>query len=131
MEGTNLYIADTGNNTIRKIAIATGAVTTMAGSALAMMGSADGIVTGASFNQPAGITTDGTNLYVADTANHTIRKIVVATSDVTTIAGLPLSSGNVNATGSDARFNSPGAITTDGQSLYIADTNNQEVRRIQ
>lgn len=131
MDGTNLYIADTGNNAIRKIAIATGAVTTMAGSALAMMGSADGIGTGASFNQPAGITTDGTNLYVADTANHTIRKIVVATSDVTTIAGLPLSSGNVNATGSDARFNSPGAITTDGQSLYIADTNNQEVRRIQ
>ena len=130
-DGTNLYIADTGNNAIRKIVIATGAVTTLAGSALAMMGSADGIGTAASFTQPVGITTDGTNLYVADTANHTIRKIAMATSAVTTLAGSPLSSGNVNATGSAARFNNPSAITTDGKILYIADTNNQEIRKVQ
>ena len=58
------------------------AVTTVAGTV--DNGSANGTGTSASFNYPSGITTDGTNLYVADSSNHMIRKIVISTGAVTT-----------------------------------------------
>jgi len=67
-------VADTSNSTIRKVVIATGVVTTLAGSA-GIKGSTDGTGTSAWFYYPDGITTDGTNLYVTDTYNFTIRKI--------------------------------------------------------
>ena len=93
-DGMNLYVCDTYNNTIRKIVIATGAVTTLAGTAgggpfdsMGSIGAADGLGAAASFNMPEGITTDGTNLYVTDSGNDTIRKIVIATGAVTTLAG--------------------------------------------
>jgi sugar lactone lactonase YvrE len=127
-DGTNLYVADTFNHTIRKIVISTGAVTTFAGSG--GYGSADGTGSAASFHSPSGITTDGTNLYVADTDNHTIRKIVIATSVVTTFAGAAGSSGSADGTGSVARFDSPYGIATDGTNLYVADTFNQTIRQI-
>jgi DNA-binding beta-propeller fold protein YncE len=70
----NLYVADTGNNTIRKITPA-GVVTTVAGSA-GSTGSADGTGAAARFNGPEGIALDGAgNLYVADMLNNAIRKI--------------------------------------------------------
>ena len=62
------------NQLIRKIVISTGVVTTVAGTG-GSTGSANGTGTSASFNNPSGITTDGTNLYVADLSNHLIRKI--------------------------------------------------------
>ena len=65
-------MADYGNHKIRKIVIATGVVTTFAGSS---SGSTDATGTSASFAHPIGITTDGTNLYVADMYYHKIRKI--------------------------------------------------------
>ena len=72
----NLYVTDLHNHCVRKIALATGAVTTFAGAAI-LPGSADGIGTAARFNRPNGIVSDGAgNLYVADMYNHTIRKIV-------------------------------------------------------
>ena len=58
--------------------------------------------TSASFKNPSGITTDGTNLYVADYGNHRIRKIVISTGVVTTLAGS--SSGSTDATGTSAKF---------------------------
>lgn len=128
-DGVNLYVADTGNNTIRVVNIATTAVTTLAGSALSK-GGVDGVGTAAGFNQLAGITTDGTYLYVADTAHHTLRKIEIATATVTTIAGLALTSGNADGTGVLARFNAPAAIITDGLSLYVTDTNNHTIREV-
>ncbi|MGD0276397.1 MAG: hypothetical protein ABSB79_10140, partial [Syntrophales bacterium] len=85
-DGTNLYIADSDNDTIRKIIISTGVVTTLAGTA-GVGGSTDGTGSAARFNSPYGITTDGTNLYIADDANDTIRKIVISTGVVTTLAG--------------------------------------------
>jgi len=66
-------VADYFNNLIRQIVISTGAVTTVAGTGSS--GSANGTGTSASFYYPMGITTDGTNLYVADQRNHLIRKI--------------------------------------------------------
>lgn len=131
-DGINAYVTDYGNNKIRKIVIASGAVTTLAGSGLA---GADDNVTGtlATFRGPDGITTDGFNLYVADTGNNTIRKIVLATGAVTTLAGSALAAGGAvdNSMGTSATFNGPSGITTDGKSLYVTDSNNNKVRRIQ
>ena len=72
-DGTNLYVTDTLNHRIRKIVIDNGTVTTLAGQS--DNGSTDATGTSASFNEPVGITTDGTNLYVADYSKHRIRKI--------------------------------------------------------
>jgi sugar lactone lactonase YvrE len=128
-DGTNLYVADSGNNTIRKIVISTGAVTTLAGTAQSV-GSSDGNGAVARFNNPFGITTDGTNLYVADSWNHTIRKIVISTGEVTTLAGTAGYQGSTDGTGAAARFYYPYGITTDGTNLYIADTSNCTIRKI-
>jgi len=129
MDGTNLYVADYGNRTIRKIVISTGAVTTIAGTAGAL-GSADGTGAAATFSNPFGITTDGTNLYVADSSYSTIRKIVISTGAVTTIAGTAGTTGSADGTGAAATFFYPLGITTDGTNLYVADTDNHTIRKI-
>ena len=126
-DGTNLYVSDYGNHLIRKIVISTGAVTTLAGTGSS--GSANGTGTSASFNYPVGITTDGTNLYVADEQNHLIRKIVISTGAVTTVAGTG-SSGSANGTGTSASFHHPAGITTDGTNLYVSDYENHLIRKI-
>ncbi len=126
-DGTHLYVADTNNHKIRKIEIATGVVTTLAGSY--SYGSADGIGLAASFDLPTGITTDGTHLYVADAFNKKIRKIEVATSVVTTLAGSG-SSESIDGTGAAASFNRPTGITTDGTHLYVTDKYGNKIRKI-
>ena len=126
-DGTNLYVSDTYNHRIRKIVISTGVVTTLAGGSHGSADNDNG--TAASFKFPFGITTDGTNLYVADTFNYLIRKIVISTGAVTTVAGTG-SAGSANGTGTSASFYYPRAITTDGTNLYVADTNNNRIRKI-
>lgn len=128
-DGVNLYTVDSTDNTVRKIVIATGVVTTLAGSA-GVTGHADGIGTAASFYHPYGIATDGTNLYVADSGNHTIRKIVIASGAVTTLAGQATVSGSMDGSGTAATFYYPHGITTDGVNLYVADRFNDTIRRI-
>src|SRR5438093_8894811 len=100
----NLYVADTLNSTIRKITSA-GVVTTLAG-APGIAGSTDGTGGAARLYYPYALTVTGTTLYVADTFNSTIRKITSA-GVVTTFAGTAGGFGNVNGTGSAARFNNP------------------------
>ena len=77
--------------------------------------------TRAEFNQPWDITTDGTNLYVADTSNHTIRQVVISTGAVTTLAGTAETPGNTDDNGTAASFKHPKGITTDGTNIYVAD----------
>ncbi len=127
-DGTYLYVADTGNNEIRKIVIATGVVTTLAGSTTS--GSANGIGTAATFSAPIGITTDGSSLFVADSGNNQIRKIVIATGVVTTLAG-STTSGSAGGTGTNASFSAPSGITSNGTSLFVTDTTNNLIRKIQ
>ena len=126
-DGTNLYVVDAANNKIRKIVIATGVVSTFAGSGAST--SADGTGTAASFFWLLGITADSGNLYVTD--GNTIRKIVIATRVVTTMAGSASTRGTADGSGTSATFNFPAGITTDGHSLYVADTNNGTIRKIQ
>ncbi|MGC4073041.1 MAG: matrixin family metalloprotease [Nibricoccus sp.] len=123
----NLYVTDSFNHTIRKIP-ATGSVTTWAGLE-GVSGTSDG--SAALFSNPTGLARDSSgNLYVADTANSTIRKITPA-GVVSTFAGLPTISGLKDGTGTDAWFNHPQAIAVDGSNnLYVADTGNAAIRKI-
>jgi len=129
-DGRNLYIADRLTLTIRKIAISTGEVTTLAGMS-GVSGTVDGTGTAARFYEPYGITTDGTNIYISDRGCNTIRKIVIATGDVTTLAGVAWTTGFVDGSGTSAFFYSPSGMTTDGTSLFITDSGNHSIRRIQ
>jgi hypothetical protein len=125
----NLYIADAGNHTIRKVSPA-GEVTTLAGLA-ETPGSSDGRGANARFNGPRGVALDGSgNVYVADTGNHTIRKITPA-GVVSTFAGLAGANGFFNANGIEARFKSPQGVAVDGSNnVYVADTGNHSIRAI-
>jgi hypothetical protein len=131
-DGTNLYVADTLNNKIRKIVISTGVVTTFAGPAAGTTtsGSTNATGTSARFYEPLGITTDGTNLYVADTKNHLIRQIGIDNRSVTTLAGTDGTPGTTDDTGTSASFHGPTGIATDGSNLYVADRTGHLIRRI-
>ena len=125
----NLYVVD--GSAIRKFVVATGAVTTIAG-VVGQGGQADGTGAAARFNVPSGIASDGAgNLYVSDTGNGTIRRVVAATGTVTTIAGSATQYGSADGTGAAARFSAPYGIASDGAgNLYVADLNNGNVRKI-
>jgi sugar lactone lactonase YvrE len=122
-----LFVADTGNSTIRKIAPG-GIVTTFAGSA-ANKNYQDGTGTAAWFNSPVGIALDAfSNLFVADSKNAVIRKIN-STGTVTTFAG---AAGVVGSTDSPARFNAPFGLAVDfsTSTVYVGDSNNNTIRKI-
>ena len=123
----NLYVADTGNHAIRKVA-PDGAVTTLAGNG--SPGALDGIGRAAQFNGPVGIAVDAAGIvYVADTYNDRIRRIGKDGS-VTTIAGAG-GPGLVDGPAMQAAFDTPSALAValDG-TLYVADTGNHALRRI-
>jgi serine/threonine protein kinase len=129
MRAATLYVADSGNHTIRCI---TGTnVTTLAGKA-GESGSADGYAAEARFNQPMGVTVGGGgDVYVTDTGNNTIRKIS-ALGIVTPVAGKAGASGNADGRGNMARFNQPRSIrwqkTTN--TLYVEDAGNGIIRMV-
>jgi sugar lactone lactonase YvrE len=125
-DGENLYVADSGNHRIRKIVIASGVVTTLAGDGTA--GYADGRGAAAQFNRPGGVAVDGGVLYVADQNNHRIRKIVIASGEVTTYAGS--TQGYADGRGTAAQFNAPYSIAVYGGKLYVTDTLNHRIRVI-
>ena len=125
----NVYVSDTFNHTIRKLA-PDGTATTLAGAA-GVLGTADGSGTGARFSSPNGIALDTAgNLFVADRGNHTIRKITPA-GVVTTFAGLAGTPGSADGPAPVARLNSPSHLTADRDGdLWVCDFSNHTVRRI-
>jgi sugar lactone lactonase YvrE len=125
----NAYVADTSNHTIRKITPA-GVVTTLAGLP-GTPGTTDGSGAAARFNSPGGVAVDSSgNVYVADTSNHTIRRITSA-GLVTTFAGSGGTRGSTDGPGNGARFLYPNAVAVDSSgNVYVADTNNHTVRKI-
>ena len=133
-----LYIADTGNHTIRQIRFTgsfegcpqTRVVETIAGAA-GQAGSLDGAGASARFNSPRGLAAgpDG-SVFVADTGNHTIRRIAPDRT-VTTIAGEPGVAGNDDGIARSAHLNSPSGIDVNAKGeIFIADTGNHTIRMI-
>ena len=124
----NIYVADL--YTIRKITPA-GMVSTLAGS-VRHAGSIDGAGTSARFSDLAkGIAVDHAgNVYVADTANHVIRRII-REGAVSVVAGMPGQSGSADGLGNTARFCYPQGVAVDSNgNIYVADTGNDTIRRI-
>jgi kumamolisin len=136
----NLYVADYGNEVVRKITSA-GVVSTIAGQA-GIAGCADGAAkTQALFNVPRGVTVDGSgNVYVTDssapsvtepqllyTGNDLLREISTS-GVVTTLAGEGGIPGTTNANGSTAQFYSPTGLAMNGSTLYIADAASDTIR---
>jgi hypothetical protein len=125
----NLYVADFGNNTIRKIT-PDGVVSTFAGTA-GQAGSLDGTGAAARFNGPEGVAVGPSgNIYVADTVNETIRKI---TPDgvVSTFAGTAGQAGSDDGNGVAAKFHFPNGVAVDAnENVYVADRLNQRIRAI-
>jgi len=125
----NVYVADTGNHTIRVVSPA-GVTTTLAGLA-GSAGSTDGTGAAARFCSPNGVAVDPTSgvVYVADTGNNTIRKIVGGV--VTTFAGTAGPGGSSDGQGASALFAEPAALAVDGSgNVYVTDYLNHTVRKI-
>jgi sugar lactone lactonase YvrE len=125
----NLVVADTGNHTIRRVAM-DGTVTTLAGSP-GLPGTANGVGGLARFNGPYGLAVDGQGgIYISDSQNHTIRFMAVD-GTVSTYAGTPGISGQGNGSASSAQFDQPNglAVGPDG-TLYISDYGNSCIRMI-
>src|SRR5262249_46494231 len=117
-DGTNLYVTDFSNNSIRQVQVALpNNVSTLVAS-----GGAD------PFQGPYGVWGDGTNLYVADFNNNRIRKVLIATGAVTNLAGA--SFGYKDATGTAAQFFSPVGVAGNPASIFVVDTGNNVIRTL-
>jgi hypothetical protein len=128
--GGNLYLADAQNHVVREV-LKSGQITTIAGTGLEGYGGDNGVATSAYLDTPMGVAVDSSgNLYIADSHNQRIRK--VSGGIITTIAGTGAAgySGDGGAA-TAAQLSLPSAVTIDSNgNLYIADTNNQRIRKI-
>ena len=133
--GGNLYVADSGNRTIRKLTrIGTNWVSSTLAGRVGSQGTTDGTNSGVRFGTPSSVAVDtATNIYVTDWNNQTIRKLTpVDTNWVSsTISGRAGYPGSTDGTNNDARFNFPIAIAVDnGGNLYVADHLNFTIREL-
>ena len=133
----NLYIADGGNNRIRKVTAATGFISTVAGNGTAGFTASEDTgttaATSASLDNPDGVSVDGAgNLYIADQANNRIRKVTAATGFISTLAGNGTAIfGGDGGEATSASLNNPGGVSVDGAGdLYIADQANNRIRKV-
>ncbi len=137
----NLYIADTFNHRIRRVAVASGVITTVAGTAAGGYNGDNIAATSAQLARPGGVAVDPNgNLYFADSCNNRVRKVTTATGIITTLAGSAMSSSgtcgdgsyngdNIAATSATLAYPTSVALDAAG-SLYIADYSNSRIRRV-
>jgi hypothetical protein len=131
----NLYIADTNNNVIRKVNLATGAISTAAGTGAPGYTGDGALATSATLNSPEGIAVDAAgDLYIADTNNDAVREVVAATGKIATIAGDGTGAPGFAGDGGlaiGAKLNAPYGVALDAAgNLYIADSGNNRVRAV-
>ncbi len=130
----DIYVADMDNNQVRLVErfinnSTSQTVSTHAGKFLLNGSHLDGLNADAKFNQPIGIArASNGDIYIADRANHCIRKI--SNGNVTTIAGKAGIPGNANGTGTNATFKAPYNLIIDGNTLLVADFGNSAIRKI-
>lgn len=119
----NVYIADTGNHKIRKVTSG-GIISTVAGTGENGFAGDGGLAIAAQLSSPGGITTDSAgNVYIADTNNHRIRKVMISTGIITTVVGNGFGDGSDRVTATEALLKYPSSIVFDTEgNLYIAET---------
>ena len=129
--GSNLYVSDTNNSTIRQVNVSSGAVTTVAGTAN-IGGTDDGKGAAAHFNLPTQLAADpnGSRIFLTDSNNDTIRMISVPDFVVKTIAGQAQTEGKADGPSAKSSFTRPRGIATDGKFVYVSDTGNNIIRKI-
>jgi sugar lactone lactonase YvrE len=141
--GRSLYFTDTGNSVIRRLDLDTNRVTTEFGTP-GVPGSGDGVGRDAGFGrkgflsvQPwgGGLIIDpsapsGPLMYVADSANQTIRAVNLSTRAVTTLAGRAGIEGHLDGAALEATFNKPSGLVLSGRALYITEANNLTIRKL-
>jgi sugar lactone lactonase YvrE len=129
----NLYIADSGNDRIRKVAASTGMITTVAGNGALGFSGDGGPATSAELYAPRGVAVDSTgNLYIAESSNQRIRKVAAGTGIITTVAGNGTAgfSGDGGAATS-AELDSPWSVAVDSAgNLYIAESFYSHIRKV-
>ena len=128
----NVYIADTNNSRIRRVAAGTNIITTVAGNGSPGYSGDGAAATTASLNSPIGLALDSSgNLYVADWGNHRIRKVTAATGLISTVAGTGTAGYNGDGAATGAQLNYPADVAVDAAgNVYIADTNNLRIRKV-
>ncbi len=129
----NLYIAETGANLVRKVDLASGSITTLAGTGAPGYSGDHGIATSATLNAPAGIAANAVgDVFIADTGNNVIRRVYATSRIIVTVAG----NGAAGYTGDrgiavQAELQRPGGVAVDSAGrVYIADTGNNVVRTV-
>ncbi len=130
----NVYVADTGNHRVRRIAAGSGVISTVVGDGVERFAGDGGLATAASIDSPNGLAVDGTgNLYIADTHNGRVREVSVATGIISTVAGNGLGQafGGDGGAATAAGLALPRGLTIDAAgNIYVADSGNNRVRRI-
>ncbi|MEI9908927.1 MAG: NHL repeat-containing protein [Bacteroidota bacterium] len=129
----NIYFADSYNHCIRKISSAGGIISTIAGTGVAGYSGDNGPSLAAQLNQPAGLALDNTgNILIADNLNHCVRKIILSTNQIITVAGTGVAGFNGdNGPAVSAWYYQPEGIACDNAgNILIADTKNNRIRRI-
>ena len=129
----NLYIADSAHNRVREVSASTGKISTLAGNGNPAYTGDGGLAINATLNTPTSVALDGAgDLYIADSGNHVIRRIVLATGIIATFAGNG-SAGDAGDGGpaTSASLNNPLGVTADAAGdLYIADSYNHKIREV-
>ena len=146
-----MYIADWWNHRIRKVTVSTGIITTIAGTGASSYSGDNGPATSATFDYPVGVVLDSAgnyflnqfviklslsnllgNVYISDTSNQRVRKVLVSTGIINTIAGTGTSSySGDNNQATSAGLNYPYGVSLDSLgNIYIADFYNNRIRKV-
>ena len=128
----NIYIADYGNNRIRRVDASTGVITTVAGNGVRGFAGDGGPATGAELNLPWSVTLDASgNLFIADVSNYRIRRVDATTGTITTVAGGGTGVLGDGGPATSAFLNGGFGIVIDGSgNLVIADAGDARIRRV-
>ena len=135
--GGNVYVSDTSNNRIRKVTVATGMVSTIAGTGSQGSGGDGGLAALATFNQPFGVAIQGESfLYLSDFYNNRVRVVDLRTGTVSALAGNGTSSSSGTSANGDggaataASLSLPTGLVYYSSSLYLSDSGNNKVRKV-
>ena len=130
----NVFIADQFNDRVRKVAAATGIITTVAGDGTAGFSGDAGLATSAQLHDPRGVVVDGAgNIFIADAFNSRIREVAAATGIITTVAGngtAGFAGDGGPATSAEIETGVPSIALDASGNLFIADVNNSRIREV-